>query len=97
MVKPVPNTSGSETGTPNNGDDQNDGKQAKKLSNNDIVDLTKNPNWHKTSLKSRIAAAYARELRGSKNFDFYRDPKTGDIFIKGNQSNNMVKIDISRF
>ncbi|WP_151745311.1 hypothetical protein [Acinetobacter calcoaceticus] len=44
-----------------------------------------------------IAAAYARELRGSKNFDFYRDPKTGDIFIKGNQSNNMVKIDISRF
>ncbi|MDO7397369.1 DUF637 domain-containing protein [Acinetobacter baumannii] len=97
VVKPVPNTSGSETGTPNNGDDQNDGKQAKKLSNNDIVDLTKNPNWHKTSLKSRIAAAYARELRGSKNFDFYRDPKTGDIFIKGNQSNNMVKIDISRF
>ncbi|WP_446905790.1 two-partner secretion domain-containing protein [Acinetobacter baumannii] len=97
VVKPVPNTSGSETGTPNNGDDQNDGKQAKKLNNNDIVDLTKNPNWHKTSLKSRIAAAYARELRGSKNFDFYRDPKTGDIFIKGNQSNNMVKIDISRF
>jgi hypothetical protein len=44
-----------------------------------------------------IAAAYARELREAKTFDFYRDPKTGDIFIRGNQSNNMVKIDISRF
>ena len=44
-----------------------------------------------------IASAYARELREAKTFDFYRDPKTGDIFIRGNQSNNMVKIDISRF
>ena len=44
-----------------------------------------------------IVSAYARELREAKTFDFYRDPKTGDIFIRGNQSNNMVKIDISRF
>lgn len=49
------------------------------------------------AVSNGFAAAYARELREAKTFDFYRDPKTGDIFIRGNQSNNMVKIDILRF
>lgn len=39
----------------------------------------------------------SKELKGSKNFDFYRDPKTGDIFIKGNKSKDMIKINLDKF
>ena len=103
--KPLPSTSGnSATGMPpeKEPDDkavknEEVGKQAKKLNERQISELVENPNWHKTNLKAKIIRAYNKELKGSKNFDFYRDPKTGDVFIKGNKSKNMIRINLEKF
>ena len=103
--KPLPSTSGnSATGMPpENEPDQKEknkvevGKQAKKLNERQISELVENPNWHKTNLKAKIIRAYNKELKGSKNFDFYRDPKTGDVFIKGNKSKDMIQINLEKF
>ncbi len=87
------------SGDPNDPDDEpeNNGKQAKHLNDKQIGNLVGNSKWHKTKLKDNIKEAYKKQLKGSKNFDFYRDPKTGDIFIKGNQSKEMIYINLERF
>ena len=56
-----------------------------------------NANWHINNLKAKIIRAYSKELKGSKNFDFYRDPKTGDVFIQGNKSKDMIQINLEQF
>jgi len=100
--KGVPSTSGnSATGMPPNGEDdksQNDiGKQSKKMNDKQIAELVGNPRWHQTNLKSKIINAYRKELKGSKNFDFYKDPKSGNVYIKGNQSKEMIRINLEKF
>ncbi|MDY6483216.1 hemagglutinin repeat-containing protein, partial [Acinetobacter faecalis] len=100
--KGIPSTSGnSATGMPPNGDDdksQNDiGKQSKKMNDKQIAELVGNPRWHQTNLKSKIINAYRKELKGSKNFDFYKDPKSGNVYIKGNQSKEMIRINLEKF
>ena len=80
-----------------NEETQNSGKQAKKMHDRQIQEITKNKDWHKTNLKSKIIRRYRQELRGSSNFDFYQDPKTKEIFIQGNKSNNRIKINIDDF
>jgi len=87
-------------GDPNDPDDEkpvNDGKQSKKMNEKQIGELVGNPKWHKIGLKEKIVKAYSKQLKGSKNFDFYKDPKTGEIFIKGNKSNDMILINLERF
>lgn len=97
--KGVPSTSGnSATGMPPEGDDKNDiGKQSKKMNDKQIAELVGNPRWHQTNLKAKIINAYRKELKGSRNFDFYKDPKTGNIYIKGNQSKEMIRINLEKF
>lgn len=101
VARPIQNQleANSTGGDPNQPEDpdENSGKQAKKLNDKQISDITKNPNWHKTNLKKKIVNAYSRELKGSKNFDFYKDPKTGDVFIKGNKSKDMIRINMEQF
>ena len=69
--------------------------QAKKMSKNQIDDLFGNKSWHSNGTKNKIAKDYSKELKGSKNFDFYR-AKNGDIYIQGNKSGQRIKIDITR-
>ncbi|MEN8410563.1 hypothetical protein ABFP33_11385 [Acinetobacter bereziniae] len=75
----------------------NDGKQSKKMNEKQIGELVGNKNWHNTPLKKKIVKTYSKELRGSNNFDFYKDPKTGEIFIKGNKSKEMILINLEKF
>lgn len=75
----------------------NDGKQSKKMNEKQIGELVGNKNWHNTALKKKIVKTYSKELRGSNNFDFYKDPKTGEIFIKGNKSKEMILINLEKF
>jgi filamentous hemagglutinin len=63
---------------------------AKIMRETQIADLLGDVNWHQKSFKSDIAKKYSKELKGSKNFDFYIDKKTGAVFIKGNQHPNTV-------
>lgn len=56
---------------------------SQKMNEKQIGELVGNKNWHNTPLKKKIVKTYSKELRGSNNFDFYKDPKTGEIFIKG--------------
>lgn len=67
------------------------------MNNKQIEEMTGNKNWHQTGLKRKIIREYSRELRGSTNFDFYKNSKTGEYFIKGNKSNNFIKIDIGKY
>lgn len=76
---------------------KNSGLQAKKMNDSQIRDMTNNPNWHTSNLKKKIVRRYGRELKGSTNFDFYRDPKTKEVFIQGNKSPNRIKINIEDF
>ena len=63
---------------------------AKKMRENQIADLLGDSNWHQKSFKTDIAEQYSKELRGSTNFDFYLDKKTGAVFIQGRQHPNTV-------
>lgn len=67
------------------------------MNDRQIGELVGNPQWHKTNLKKSIVNAYRKELKGSTNFDFHKDPKTGKVFIKGNKSRDMIKIDLEKF
>ena len=49
--------------------------------------------WHKSKIKDKIAKRYGKELSGARNFDFYRNPKSGNIYGKGNLSGKMFRID----
>ena len=49
--------------------------------------------WHKSKIKSKIAKAYEKELLGKTNFDFYRNPKSGNIYGRGNLNGKMFRID----
>ncbi|WP_036494179.1 hypothetical protein [Neisseria weaveri] len=89
----------SATGAPMPPDDEdNNGKQAKKMNDQQIQEMTGNKNWHKTNIKRNIARRYGKELRGSTNFDFYRNYKSGDIYIQGNKPNSpRIRINIQEF
>ncbi|WP_421522856.1 VENN motif pre-toxin domain-containing protein [Neisseria yangbaofengii] len=89
----------SSAGAPMPPDDKDsNGKQSKKMTDKQIQEMTGNKNWHKTNIKRNIVRRYSKELRGSNNFDFYRNLKNGDIFIQGNKPNSpCIKINIQEF
>ncbi|WP_040669639.1 hypothetical protein [Neisseria weaveri] len=63
-----------------------------------IQEMTGNKNWHQTNIKRNIARKYGKELRGATNFDFYRNSKSGDIYIQGNKPNSpRIRINIQEF
>jgi len=72
--------------------DENDKKQAKKMDKKQIEEML-GKDWHKSKIKEKIAKRYGKELSGAKNFDFYRNPKSGNIYGKGNLSGKMFRID----
>ena len=75
-----------------NFDIERDKRQARRMSDKQLEEMF-GKDWHRTNLKSRIAMHYRSELRGSKNFDFFRNPKTGNIYGRGNINGRMFKID----
>ncbi len=42
--------------------------------------------------RRRTGIEYKKLLKGSKNFDFYLDRKTGKVYIKGNKSKELIEI-----
>jgi|GEM_PF-6386117 len=70
------------------------GVNAKKMTESQIVDLFGDSNWHKTNAKSKLIKQYKKELRGSTNADLLFDKKTGEIFLKGNESGVIVKTEL---
>ena len=63
----------------------------------EIFHLLKDENWHekKRQFKDKIADKYSKELKGSRNFDFYIDRRTKEVFIKGRKSAEEIPIDLS--
>ena len=72
--------------------DENDKKQAKKMDKKQVEEML-GKDWHKSKIKDKIAKRYGKELSGARNFDFYRNPKSGNIYGKGNLSGKMFRID----
>ena len=72
--------------------DENDKKQAKKINKKQVEEML-GKDWHKSKIKDKIAKRYGKELSGARNFDFYRNPKSGNIYGKGNLSGKMFRID----
>ena len=55
------------------------------------IDKVLGKGWHTNGEKDRYVESFKKELRGNTNADFYIDKDNGDIFLKGNNSNNWVK------
>jgi filamentous hemagglutinin len=72
-------------------------KKSKKMTKNQVSDILDDKNWHKTNLKKQIVRKYGKQLKGSKNFDFYKNNRTGEVFIKGNKSSDLIKITLDKF
>ena len=72
--------------------DENDKKQAKKMNKKQVEEML-GKDWHKSKIKSKIAKRYEKELLGKNNFDFYRNPKSGNIYGRGNLNGKMFRID----
>ena len=68
-------------------------KQAKKMPDKDLDEYMGIPGWHKNKKnKEQYLIDYYKKLKGSSNFDFYWNKRTGDLFIKGNQSKEIIPI-----
>jgi len=67
-------------------------KNARKMSDNEIVGFFGDTNWHKSKEKKALIEQYRKQLQGSTNVDFLLNKDTGEVFIKGNKNDIIIKV-----
>ena len=67
-----------------------DPKDLRKMSKDELDDYFGDNNWHQKKEKKKLVDEYKDDLKGSTNADLYVSKKTGRIYLKGNKEPHAI-------